>query len=166
MELESNPFAAPGVDAKPGPDSVVKLPLVFRQSLLDHLFLMPVVLVTGLIFFSSTIKVVRAVISQSAGLPEIGFSVIALFFGAGFVGSFTAAFCSVRIDSESIRINQLQQSNVQFKDVQSWHFHPVTKSVVITLNDSSILTVANSAMSRKRSMMLGEVLRKFVGPPG
>ena len=65
MELESNPFAAPGVDAKPGPDSVV-----------------------------------------------------------------------------------------------------VTKSVVITLNDSSINRGKRGYVEETKHGMLGEVWRKFVGPPG
>lgn len=164
MESEPNPYATPEIAGK-SVGGLPKLPMFFRPRGLDYFFLVPIGIVVGAVFAGTSSYVIGRILQRDLVWSDLLIATLAVLFGIAFSGFFSAVLSCVKIDSTSVRITQLKPEYILFKDVQSWHFQPVTKCVVISFRDSrSSVTLNNYVMTPERSEVLAKVLRKFVGP--
>jgi hypothetical protein len=177
MESDSNanPYASPAVSSSAPTerlDSCPTLPIVFRPSWLTLAHVLP----TGLAALLLTSIFARAYLntfvngSNSVAQLFHPFSVIAIV--AILFGGFIAFACltSVRnkvvVSDSSIEIFDFPRQSIPFRNIESWHHHPETGSVAIEqIGKKRLLFIDNRAMSRKKSRLLGGVLREKVGPP-
>ena len=168
MDSEPNPYATPAVaQLKTDSNNFPNLPLVYRPGFLDYFFLVPVGLTVGAVFAGSFASVIARILQFKLAVSDLLIAAIAVLAGIAFTGFFSAALSFVKIDSSSVKISGLRPEHILFKDIQSWHFEPVTRCVVISFYEiRNDITLNSTVMTRDRSEVLGKVLRKFVGPPG
>ncbi len=175
MEPNINPYASPAaaVPTKP-PGACPSLPLVLRPSLLTYAYVLPsgfAALGITVIFFFSYLSSFMSDISWDGVLqlfnPYSLIAAIVLFFG-GFIAfaCLMSLKTKVVISDSSIEIYDIPRRTIRYGDIESWYHHPATGSVAI-MRSKRIrpLFIDNWAMSRKKSKLLGNVLREKVGPP-
>ena len=74
--------------------------------------------------------------------------------------------CKIVVNESSIEKIDFPKQVFLFTQVQSWHHHPITKTVYISLLGSdNYLPISNWAMSKEHNEVLGTVMRGKVGPP-
>lgn len=174
MKPEVNPYASPTAQPPtPVPiavdvDAVSQmpaLPITFRPSALSLLFMVP----TGVFMASITCMFLVGAASQR-GYGSFGVALVALacacLTAIPAFGCLMVLRCKVVANDSAIEKTDFPKKAILYSRIQSWHHHPVTKTVYVSLLESNdYMPISNWAMSKEGNELLGAVLRAKVGPP-
>ena len=141
------------------------LPITFRPSALSLLIKVPLgacmASVTTIFFF----HFLTGQFENPAGVAFI-FLVCACLTAIPAFGCLMVLRCKIVVNESSIEKIDFPKQVFLFTQVQSWHHHPITKTVYISLLGSdNYLPISNWAMSKEHNEVLGTVMRGKVGPP-
>ena len=174
MDQEFNPYATPSPEPMVAIPVAVEadahyrmptLPITFRPSALSLFIMIPLgacmASVTTIFFF----HFLTGRFGNPTGVAFI-FLVCACLTAIPAFGCLMVLRCKIVVKESCIEKIDFPKQVFLFTQVQSWHHHPITRTVQVSLLDSNeYLPISNWAMSKENNEILGAVMRGKVGPP-